>query len=83
MIYMYDYKQSDTRTERIGHTMNGLCSLGCAAMPLGDDTPVLLYGLLGCGALVLLIAVTALGKLSSAQKKKKKKKRKPPVRRNQ
>ena len=58
--------------------MNQLLQLSCFALPLGDDTPVLLYALLGCGALVLLIAVTALGRLSAAQKKNKKKNRKRP-----
>ncbi len=64
--------------------MNELMTPALASLPMGDDTPVLLYVLLGCGALVLLIAVTAMGKLSAAQKKKKKKKRKrPPVNRPQ
>ena len=58
--------------------MNELISLGCTALPLGDDTPVMLYAMLGCGAVVLLIAATALGKLSAEQKKKKKIKSKRP-----
>ncbi|MBR6107661.1 MAG: hypothetical protein IKQ39_06595 [Oscillospiraceae bacterium] len=64
--------------------MNELMTLGLASLPMGDDTPVLLYVLLGCGGLVLLIAAAAMGKLSAAQKKKKRKKRKrPPVNKQQ
>ena len=68
--------------------MNELMSLSNAlaalSLPMGDDTPVMLYVLLGCGALVLLIAVTALGKVSASKKQKAKKKRKrPPVNRQQ
>ncbi|MBR3269428.1 MAG: hypothetical protein IKI58_11995 [Oscillospiraceae bacterium] len=56
--------------------MNQLMLPGFAALPLGDDTPVLIYVLLGVGALVLLIGATALGKLSEAKKARKKKDKK-------
>ena len=35
-----------------------------AALPLGDDTPVLLYAILGVLALGLVIAMTAVSKKS-------------------
>ena len=56
--------------------MNQLMLPAIAALPLGDDTPVLLYVLLAVGAIVLLIGATALAKLAEKDKKKKRKSKK-------
>lgn len=40
-----------------------------AALPLGDDTPILLFAIIGIVALVLMIASVALGAKGKNKKK--------------
>lgn len=44
-----------------------------AAYPLGDDTPILFYAIIGITALGLLIATVLMGKKSGGNDKDKKK----------
>ena len=48
-----------------------------ASLPMGDDTPVLIYALVGGGAVILLILSAVLGKRSDSKKNQKGNKRKP------
>lgn len=48
--------------------MNELMLLA-ASLPMGDDTPILLYTLIGLGALALLIVTTIMGKKNKNGKK--------------
>lgn len=50
--------------------------LAAAALPMGDDTPVMMYALIGGVALALLIAVAAMSKLAEKNKKKQRKQNK-------
>ena len=36
----------------------------CASYPMGDDTPIWLYGLIGVAALVLMIVSTVMSRKS-------------------
>ncbi|MBR4201545.1 MAG: LPXTG cell wall anchor domain-containing protein [Oscillospiraceae bacterium] len=50
--------------------MNSLLLL--AALPMGDDTPILLYAVLGIVAVLLLVGSVILGKKSKNNDKDKK-----------